>query len=181
MKATEDWFIPMLAAPALVCAAPAWAVQYLSAEQAQKLMFPAAAQFVAQPVKLDDKLRQAIEKRSGVRVRNDSQPIWRVVSAEGTLGWFIVDEVIGKHEFITYAVALDPSGAVLGVEIMDYRETHGGEVRGAKWRDQFKGKRAGEDFRLDEDIQNIAGATLSCKHIADGVKRLVALHEAALR
>ena len=34
--------------------------------------------------------------------------------------WFVVDEVVGKHEMIQYAVALSPSGAILGVEILEH-------------------------------------------------------------
>lgn len=177
----NNWFIPMLAAPALVCAAPTFAAQYLTVEQAQKLMFANADRFIAQPVTLDAKLKRLIKERSGVNVRNDVQQVWRAMAGGKQVGWFIVDEVIGKHEFITYAVTLDMSGAIQAIEIMDYRETHGHEVRNAKWRAQFKGKRVGEAFTLDEDIRNISGATLSCKHIADGAKRLVALHEAALK
>jgi len=177
----SNWFIPLLAAPAVVFAAPSYAAQYLTVEQAQRLMFANADGFTAQPVALDARLKRLIKERSGVNVRNDVQQVWRALAGGKQIGWFIVDEVIGKHEFITYALTLDMSGAILGVEIMDYRETHGHEVRNAKWRAQFKGKRAGEAFELDEDIQNISGATLSCKHIADGAKRLVALYEAALK
>jgi len=43
--------------------------------------------------------------------------------------------VIGKHELITYAVGIGSDGAVRGVEILDYRETRGGEVRDPRWRD----------------------------------------------
>ena len=46
---------------------------------------------------------------------------------------------------------------------------------------QFEGKRHGARLKLDDDIQNISGATLSCKHIAEGVRRVLALHEAALK
>jgi Na+-transporting NADH:ubiquinone oxidoreductase subunit NqrC len=104
------------------------------------------------------------------------------VSENGLLaGWVVQDEVYGKHEFITYAVALDASGAVRGVEILDYRETHGREVRNPNWRAQFNGKRHGAPLKLDEDIQNISGATLSCKHINEGVRRILALHAAVLK
>jgi hypothetical protein len=34
-----------------------------------------------------------------------------------------VDEVVGKHEFITYAAGLNADGSVKQIEIMDYRET----------------------------------------------------------
>jgi Na+-transporting NADH:ubiquinone oxidoreductase subunit NqrC len=52
-------------------------------------------------------------------------------------------------------------------------------VRDPRWRAQFKGKRSGAPLRLDDDIQNVSGATLSCRHITDGVRRLVALHALA--
>ena len=75
---------------------------------------------------------------------------------------------------ITYAVAIDPAGTVRGIEILDYRETYGGEIRNPKWRQQFVGKRNGAALRLGGDIQNISGATLSSRHVTDGVRRLLA-------
>jgi Na+-translocating ferredoxin:NAD+ oxidoreductase RnfG subunit len=114
-------------------------------------------------VKLTKELRKAIEKASGVRVRLAEQKVWRVTRAEARAGWFIVDEVIGKHEFITYALALNTDGSVKSVEVMDYRENYGSEIRRADWRRQFLGKRNGAKLELDEDIQNISGATLSCR------------------
>ena len=41
--------------------------------------------------------------------------------------------------------------------------------------------RHGAPLKLDEDIQNISGATLSCKHIAEGVRRVLAIHAVALK
>jgi Na+-translocating ferredoxin:NAD+ oxidoreductase RnfG subunit len=97
------------------------------------------------------------------------------------LGWFIVDEVYGKHELITYAVGLSADGSVRQIEVMDYRETYGYEIRNPAWRRQFVGKRHGDALELDQDIRNISGATLSCRHVTAGVRRLLALHEVALR
>jgi Na+-translocating ferredoxin:NAD+ oxidoreductase RnfG subunit len=96
-------------------------------------------------------------------------------------GWFIVDEVVGKHEFITYAVGLNANGSVKQIEVMDYRETYGGEIRNENWRTQFVGKTSQSQLKLDKDIKNISGATLSCRHITDGVKRLLAFYEIALK
>ena len=93
---------------------------------------------------------------------------------DAVLGRVIVDSVVGKFELIDYAVALDASGKVLAVEILTYREGHGGEVRMASWRNQFVGKTAADPVRVGTDIANISGATLSCTHLADGVHRLVA-------
>lgn len=180
MKASAWLIVPAAVASAAV-SAPAFAVQYLTVEQAQKILFPKATRFVVADITFTPALKQLVEQTSKVRVRNDTQPAWRVESEGKTIGWFFLDEVIGKHEFITYVVALTPDGAVKGLEILDYRETHGSQVQNPKWREQFVGKKAGAPLKLDEDIQNISGATLSCKNLANGVKRLLATYQAALQ
>ena len=166
-----------IALPVAALVAPsAFAVQYLSVEQAQQAIFP-GKKFTAAPVKLTSAQKKAIEQKSRVRVLKDEQQVWRVSGG----GWFIVDEVVGKHDFITYAVGLNADGSVKQIEVMVYRETYGDEIRNDKWRAQFVGKNANSTLKLDDDIKNISGATLSCRHITDGVKRLVAFYEVALR
>lgn len=144
-------------APAALTVPAAHATVYLSVEQAQQEFF-AGASFT--PVQHAGRER-----------------IWRVSSG----GWFFVDQVLGRHELITYALALEADGHVRGLEILEYRESHGGEVRNAGWRAQFVGKTAGERLQLDRDISNISGATLSCRHVIDGVKRLLQIYEHELR
>jgi Na+-translocating ferredoxin:NAD+ oxidoreductase RnfG subunit len=107
--------------------------------------------------------------------------VWQAFDRETPIGWFIVDEVFGKHEYITYATAISNDGKVIGIEITDYRETKGDEVREKSWREQFIGKTTAAPLKLEQDIRNISGATLSCLHIAEGVKRLLALHALILR
>lgn len=180
MRNYEWLMIPALIVPA-VMSAPAYAVQYQTLEQAQQAMFPDAARFVRADVVMSDELKKQIEQRSGVRVRNALQQVWRVEANAKTAGWFVLDEVVGKHEFITYVVALLPDGAVKAIDILEYRETHGSEIKNDKWRAQFAGKKDGEAFKLDEDIKNISGATLSCKNISNGVKRIVATHQVVMK
>jgi Na+-translocating ferredoxin:NAD+ oxidoreductase RnfG subunit len=167
---------------ALACtAAPVQATQYLTAEQAQRALFPEADSFVATPVRLTAELKSQLQADGAERIRGNEQPAWAASRGGTVLGHVLVDEVIGKHELITYAAGIGSDGAVRGVEILDYRETRGGEVRDPRWRAQFVGKRRGAALRLEQDIQNISGATLSCRHITEGVRRLVALHALALK
>jgi len=151
------------------------ATVYMTPEQAQAQMFPHQA---LKPDFRDLSPDQvsAIRKASGESPLGKQLKAWR--AADG--GWFIVDEVVGKHEFITYAVSLDPTGAVRDVEILDYREAYGGQVRDPRWRQQFAGKRAGEPLKLGPDIKNISGATLSSKHVTDGVRRVLATYAIVL-
>jgi hypothetical protein len=164
--------------PAAIVTGPAvlYAETYLSLEQAQRLMF-GGERLTPASVTLSDAQRKAIEKASGVNVRSKEVKVWKSVGG----GWFILDNAVGKHEFIDFALALTASGAVKDVEILTYRETYGGEVRGAKWRAQFTGKTTAAPVKIDKDIKNISGATLSSVHMTDAVRRLLYTYEIALK
>lgn len=172
-QTVAPWFSVIPAAVALVAPAQAGATVYLTIPAAQQAMFP-GARFIDHSLTFDDAQRKAITNASGAPVYDKVQRVWDVRAGSQRIGWFIVDRVIGKHEFITYAIALAPDGAVRGIEILDYRETYGGEIRNPKWRQQFVGKRPGAALKLDQDIRNISGATLSSRHVSDGVRRLLA-------
>jgi Na+-translocating ferredoxin:NAD+ oxidoreductase RnfG subunit len=178
-----DRVLVLLAAPSalVLTAQPARAVQYLDVEAAQRALFADATRLEPVPISLSEEQRKAIQKASGTRTPIPVDKVWRAWRDDDLLGWFIVDEVYGKHEFITYAAGIDASGAVAGIEIMDYRETHGGQVREPSWRRHFHGKRSSDTIELDEDIPNISGATMSCKHITEGMRRLLTLYDVALR
>ncbi|MCB2057145.1 MAG: FMN-binding protein [Novosphingobium sp.] len=168
--------LPVLA----VISAPAWATDYLTVEQAQRALIPQAQTFAVFPVTLNPAQLQQIRRLSGVPQRTNQPRVWRAMRGNTVVGWVIVDEVIGKHEFITYAAGISPDGHVLGVEILSYRESKGGQVRDPNWRGRFRGKTLADPFRLNQDIPNISGATLSSRNITDGVKRLLAIHSVAL-
>lgn len=149
---------------------------YLSVDQAQKILMP-NKQLSKMPIIITDDLQEKMRTASSIRHPFQGDRIWKANDG----GWFIVDEVVGKHEMITYAVGLSPSGNITGIEILEYVESYGYEVAEAQWRKQFVGKNANDPIKLNQDIQNIGGATLSCKHISDGVKRVVVLYELALK
>lgn len=158
-----------------------YAEDFLTVQQAQQALFPTATAFVEAPVALSDEQRDQIKKIAGVGQRQAVQKTWRAEKNGELIGWFMVDDVIGKHDFITYAAAISAQGSVLGIEILSYRETHGGQVRQAQWRQNFSGKSLADGFKLGKDIPNISGATLSCRNVTDGVKRLLAVHQIALK
>ncbi|HMU65886.1 MAG TPA: FMN-binding protein, partial [Cellvibrionaceae bacterium] len=153
----------------------------LTVQQAQQSLFPGATGFSEAPIALSDAQRDEIKKIAGVGQRQAVQKTWRAEKNGELLGWFMVDDVIGKHDFITYATAISAQGGVLGVEILSYRETHGDQIRQSQWRQNFTGKTLADGFKLGKDIPNISGATLSCRNVTDGVKRLLAIYQIALK
>lgn len=166
----------LLPVAALVVAAPAVATTYMTPEQARALMFPGAS-FTPAETTLTPAQVKAIEAASGVDVRAPVVHAWR--DAAGNT--FILDQVLGKHEFITYALGIDAKGAITAVEVLQYDESYGDQIRNAAWRAQFTGQTDGGQLKLDHGIRNISGATLSCKHVTDGIRRLLATYDLALR
>src|SRR5579863_10184747 len=129
-----EWIRYALPAAAVASvASPAYAMQYLSIEEAQKQAFPSATQFT--------------EVQTG--------RIWKAEAGGRVVGFFIFDRVVGKHLYIDYAVALTTAGAVHGIEILQYRESYGGEIRSPSWLAQFVGKTNVNPLKINGDIRNI--------------------------
>ena len=146
----------------------------------QKTWWP-QSDAVAAPLALPEAGRWAEPLRQqGLSLPKVFQPrLWRMQAGAATagplLGWLAADRVIGKYDWIDFAVGFAADGAVLDMDILAYRESHGAEVRQAQWRAQFKGRKGPQALRFADDIRNVSGATLSCQHLSEGVQRLSAL------
>lgn len=168
-------YLPESCALLSLAIAPCYATEYLTIEQAQQLTYPTANRFEVAHVVFSAEQKSAIEQSGGITVTAKAQKIWKVYDKHNSfLGWFMVDYVVGKHLLIDYAVAIDPKKSVTDVEILAYRESYGGEVRSRDWLEQFNGKTLQSPTTLNNDIRNISGATLSSRHVTEGIKRLLA-------
>lgn len=170
-------FVSLLSVPAFTAA---YAEVYLTAPETVKVMYPAtAAKFVEQEFTLSDDEVKKVETASGESVRDRKLRVWKGPGRE----LIFIDRVVGKHDFITYAVAIEPADArntvprVHQVEILEYRETYGGDVRKVDWRAQFVGKTRDAKLKAGQDIRNLSGATLSSAHVTAGVRRLLQTYE----
>lgn len=154
-KASSLFLIPALFQNAAV------AKEYLTIEQAQKVIFPGIEM---KPI--EDLLE------------GKNQPkIWKADNQ----GWFFVDRVLGKHEYIVYAIGLNPSGEVKGIEVLIYRESYGDQVKETAWLKQFHNLGPSDQIEFLGNIKNISGATLSCRHMTEGVKKIINLYSEKIK
>jgi hypothetical protein len=184
MSGRDLWSVGWAAGLAAVAAAPAQvivAAEYLSVQEAQRALFPQADHFEEVVLSLSPTQRERVAALAGPQPPHRSLRAWQALRAGELLGHVFVDEVIGKEDFITYAVGIDASGHLSAPEVLAYRESHGGEIRNAAWRQQFAGRQGLDQLRVQTDIKNIAGATLSCQHVTEGVRWLMALWQVALQ
>lgn len=179
MSRSPSWILP--AAALLLPAGHAVAAEYMSVESAQKSLFPQADRFQEVVLALNPAQKSAVAALAGPQPPHRSLRAWRAFRGPEELGIVFVDEVLGRQDMITYAVGVDASGRLGPVEVLAYRESHGGEIRGTAWRKQFEGRRGLDQLRFGADIKNIAGATLSCEHVTQGVRWIEAVWQTTLR
>ncbi len=149
--------------------APTVAAYYLTLDEAQGLMFPGVT-LEPRFVTLTEGQAKALAAQAPVH--GYQVKAWQASNG----GWFILDQVEGKGDLITYAVALNREGVVQSIEILECVPDYN-TVRMPEWRAQFVGQVAGEKRR----IANISGSTLSAQHIAEGVRRVLATHALVLK
>jgi Na+-translocating ferredoxin:NAD+ oxidoreductase RnfG subunit len=149
---------------------------YMDQAQAAGKIFPGLS-FKRAEVKLTADEIKKIESSADDSVRGPDMIVWQTSGGERVY----IDQVLGKHEFITYAVGVDAKGVVKGIEILEYRESYGQKVRDDSWRAQFAGKDRQAPLKLNKDIKNISGATLSSAHITSGVRRVLQTHDVIQR
>lgn len=90
-------------------------------------------------------------------------------------GFALIDDQRGQHEDITFALLAGVDGKMKRLEVVAYREPRGGEIRGARFRAQFAGKKATDKLRLGHEIAAISGATISSRAMVIGVRRNLTL------
>jgi predicted Rdx family selenoprotein len=151
---------------------------YLTPEQGRRQLFPSALAFERQVRHISAAAREKLESELGRGFADDSLEVFLAHGTGGKfLGYAIASEEIGKFRPITFMVGIDPSFRVSGAAVLVYRESRGGEVRQPRFLRQYRGKSLKDPIRLNRDIVNITGATLSVRSLNFGVRKLLALAE----
>lgn len=160
------WLWPRGAYPATV---------YLTKEEALQMMMPEADRFETQNIHLSDAQRDTAQQKTGKQFQESDFQFYVGRRAEQIIGYATVLEVIGKERPITFLIGLAPEGAILGLEVLIYRESQGAQVRFLGFTRQFLGKTLQDPLRLGSDIAPISGATLSSRAAAYAVRKAMAL------
>ncbi len=83
----------------------------------------------------------------------------------------------GKSELFTFALYFTPeSGKIIDVDVLEYRESYGGEIDYPVFRKQFRGKSKPSQVVFRRTIRNISGATISSRSLTLAVHDLLVLY-----
>ncbi|MEW6325284.1 MAG: FAD:protein FMN transferase [Nitrospirota bacterium] len=160
---------------------PGFAITYLTPKEAARRLLPDADSIEEQEIDLTDGQQAAVERRLGGKIRDTHYDIW-LGSREGApVGYAVKLDVTGKERPITFMVGVNPGGAIVGIEVLVYRESQGSEIRAAHFMRQFHGKTLDAPLKLNRDIDSISGATLSSRSTTYAAKKALALVETLYR
>lgn len=148
---------------------------FLTEEQALKLMFPKSERVRKEILRLSPDQKKLVEERIGWKFPEEEFEVYVGETGANVDGYAMVHNTIGKHKHMTYMVGVDHQGRVTDVELLVFREARGSEVRTKRFNYQYEGKMVLDPIRINKDIINISGATMSVRSMSAGVKRVLVL------
>jgi hypothetical protein len=148
---------------------------FLSEEDALKLMFPKSERIKKNLLRVPADKKLAIEERIGWKFPENAFEVYIGETGAQIDGYALIQNTIGKHKPMTYMVGVDNTGHVLNVELLVFREARGSEVRTKRFNVQYEGKTVLDPVRINKDIINISGATMSVRSMTAGIKRVLVL------
>ncbi len=179
-----------LAAPPLASAEKVWdsdlkrfltqaelnhAEVFMSEEEAVKIMLPESKRIRKELIRLTGKKKELIAERIGWKFPEQAFEVYIGETGDKIDGYAMLHNTIGKHKHMTYMVGVDSTGACSDVELLVFREARGSEVGRKRFNVQYEGKTVLDPIRINKDIINISGATMSVRSISAGVKRVLVL------
>ncbi len=113
------------------------AADYVSVDAAQRAAFAQAERFTPVALQLSAQQRQAVDALAGPQPRRGNLQVWRAEAAGKALGYFFVDEVLGRQDLITYAVGIDAEGVaamqhLTGKCFVDFPKIDVGDANGER-------------------------------------------------
>lgn len=148
---------------------------FMTEEEAVKIMLPKSQRVRKELIRLTQEKKELIEQRIGWKFPEDSFEVYIGETGDKIDGYAMVQNTIGKHKPMTYMVGVDAQGHCSGVELLVFREAKGSEVGRKRFNVQYEGKTVFDPVRINKDIINISGATMSVRSMSAGVKRVLVL------
>ncbi len=152
-------------------------VIYFTEKEAVELILKDSATTRKETRLLTPAQKSCVEERIGWKFPETSFDFFIGETGDTLDKYAVIQNTIGKYRPMTYIVGIDSNIKVSGVEMLVYRESRGAEVRKARFTYQYIGRSSSAPLRLNRDVMNISGATMSVRSLSAGVKRALVLTE----
>lgn len=149
--------------------------EFMTEEEAVKIILPKSQRIRKELIRLTPEKKALIEERIGWKFPEESFEVYIGESGDKTDGYAVIHNTIGKYKAMTYMVGVDTRGKCTDVELLIFRDAKGSEVGRKRFNVQYEGKTVTDPIRINKDIINLSGATMSVRSMSAGVKRVLVL------
>lgn len=155
---------------------------YMTRTQALQRAFPEAKSFLERRHVLAKKEKALLEKKLQRKLAERGYLCWLALDAKDRpLGFVVMTAEVGRTEPFFLMLALDCKGSLRHLDVLEYREPRGSEVRHQTFLRRFRGVDRQNVVRKLRRMPVIPGATLSCHAVNRAVKKALVLHEIYLQ
>ncbi len=146
---------------------------FLTEKQALKEVFPECDEILYDEFPLSVEEKSQLQNKLRRKIYEDGFVIFVGMKSGEVEGYAIITEEVGKFHPYTFIVSVTPKGKIDKIAILVYRESRGAEIAKKRFLHQFKGKSLKSKIRINRDIINISGATMSVVTMCKGVKKVL--------
>ena len=148
---------------------------FMTEDEGVKVMLPKSERVRKDVIRLNAEKKTQIEERIGWKFPEEEFEVYVGETGTRVDGYAVVQNTIGKHKPMTYMVGVDGQGSISDIELLVFRESRGSEIRQKRFNSQYEGKTVLDPVRINKDIINISGATMSVRSMSAGIKRVLVL------
>ena len=163
----------------LALAGIADATVFYSKEEAFELAFGKGAEVEPQALFLTDEQAEKIEKMAQVKLDSNLYTL-HVGKRDGqVLGYAAIESHNVRTQPETVMIVLSPTGELARVEMLAFHEPPEYQPP-ARWFERLYRRPLGE-LRLNQGVDGISGATLSSRASLDGIRKVMAIYQVAVK
>ncbi|MEP4946375.1 MAG: FMN-binding protein [Flavobacteriaceae bacterium] len=106
---------------------------------------------------------------SKTAVELGSENLFKVIQNEKLIGYVYLGQAPSMKNIFDYVVLFNRDLSIKKSKVLIYREDYGRQIGSQRWLKQFIGMRVNKAIRYGEDVDAIAGATISAKSMTKAV------------
>ncbi|MGZ8217212.1 FMN-binding protein [Methylomagnum sp.] len=157
----------------------AWGTVYYSKDEAFELAFGQGSEIEEIPVFLTDEQAAAIEKTALAKLDSKLFTFYAGKQQGKLLGYAAIESHTVRTQPETMIIVLSPTGELTRTEILAFHEPPEYQPPG-RWFERLYHRSVAE-LRLNQGIDGISGATLSCRASLDSIRKVMAIFKIAMR
>lgn len=152
----------------------------MTRDEALKVAFPEADSVEKIDIFINDKQAREIESLAKTKLDSKIFIFYEFKNEGEILGYAVLDTHLlrTKSETVMYVISRD--GKLINAEILAFFEPTE-YMQSENWLELFKNKALTNDLRIDRDIPNITGATITSHAFTESVRKILAIYNISVK